>query len=137
MESTHSRMSNTPSLAIVDDEPAVVRFLTTFFRRTGFDVNAMEKVSDLVPWLESNPCDCLLLDLHMPDIDGFTLLCMLHEKFPELPVIIFTGIQCDGEEQRAILTAGAFDYICKGASLTETLEVVERAVEQHRKLASA
>lgn len=137
MESTFSSMQNTPSLVIVDDEPAVVRFLTTFFRRTGFEVNALENASDLMPWLSSNSCDCLLLDLHMPDIDGFTLLCMLHNQFPELPVIIFTGIQCDGEEQRAILAAGAFDYICKGASLTETIEVVERAVEQHRKLASA
>jgi len=117
-----------PVLAIVDDEQSVVQFLGLLFRRSGFIVHSFTDSSLFMEWLEENRCDTLILDWHMPNIDGFTLLCMIHQRDPKLPVIVFSGLFFDEEEQSAIRDAGAFDYMCKGSSAADTIDLVKRAV---------
>jgi len=104
-------------ILIVDDEPRMVRFVRMNLELEGFQVvearnglEALEKVRDTLP-------DLVLLDVMMPDMDGFETLARLRE-ISTVPVIMLT---VKGEEEDRIrgLELGADDYVTKPFSPRE------------------
>ena len=65
-------------------------------------------------WLESNPCDAVILDIGMPKIDGLSLISMIREKHAVLPIVMFTGLGYDEEAMQTARKAGANGYVSKG-----------------------
>src|SRR5690348_17022778 len=103
-------------ILIVDDEPPNVRLLEEILRRDGYcKVRATtDPLLAMEIWEEFDP-DLLLLDLHMPHIDGFTILDRLRAgTSPEnfVPVIVLTADVGFEAKQRA-LSAGAKDFLTK------------------------
>jgi diguanylate cyclase (GGDEF)-like protein/PAS domain S-box-containing protein len=83
--------------------------------------------------LRANPPDCILLDYHLPDLDGLELLAEMGALCREVPVIIATG---QGDERVAVnaLKAGARDYLVKdtrGLWLQLLPRILERVVGDH------
>lgn len=77
---------------------------------------------------------CLLLDLHLPDRDGLSVMEEVRVTYPHLPVIILTG---DADRMTALrcLKAGAQDYLVKGEYTLDSLErAVRYAIERHATL---
>ena len=119
--------SNKKRILVVDDEKGLAKIIRLNLEQDGFDVveayngaQAMEKLRTTLP-------DLILLDVMMPDMDGFTVLKMVRE-IGSIPVIMLTA---KGEEDDKIkgLELGADDYVTKPVSpreLTSRIRAVLR-----------
>jgi putative two-component system response regulator len=103
-------------LLVIDDDESVLRTLQRLFERAGYDppvgLTDPREVSEV---LLSQSIDLIILDLHMPQMDGFEVLDMIRPLVaPEeyLPVIVLTGDDAP-ELRRRALAAGAMDFLAK------------------------
>ncbi|MDQ2809730.1 MAG: response regulator transcription factor [Chloroflexota bacterium] len=104
-------------ILLVDDEPTIREGLRERFEREGFAVSAVgtgEAALDLLLG-RSGPAlaaDCLVLDLMLPDLDGFAVLRLLRQAGADLPVILLTA-RTDDVDKIVGLELGADDYVVK------------------------
>ena len=115
----------TTKILIVDDEPRYLRLLEANLRSDGYDVISASDGLQAVEVFSSDPVDLILMDVMMPNLDGFAA-CQRIRQFSNVPIIILTA---KGEEQDRVrgLDMGADDYLVKPFSATELLARV-RAV---------
>jgi two-component system alkaline phosphatase synthesis response regulator PhoP len=112
---------------IVDDEKGLVRMMRMNLEHDGFEVVEANNGSQAMDRLRATIPDLILLDVMMPDVDGFTVLKMVREVGPT-PVIMLTA---KGEEEDKVkgLELGADDYVTKPFSpreLTSRIRAVLR-----------
>jgi FixJ family two-component response regulator len=101
-----------PRVAVVDDDVSVRRALERLLRAAGFDVVIFASAQEFLYSLEAQQPDCLVLDLHMPGMNGLEVQRRLLQAGVRLPVVVITGH--DEPQTRAqCLNAGAADYLCK------------------------
>lgn len=112
-------------ILVVDDEERMVRFIRLNLEHDGFQVIEAFRGTQAIESLRSDIPDLVLLDVMMPDIDGFEVLRLIRES-SSVPVIMLTA---KGEEDDRIrgLELGADDYITKPFSPRELVSRV-RAV---------
>ncbi len=112
-------------ILVVDDEERMVRFIRLNLEHDGFQVMEAYRGTQAIEQLRSGLPDLILLDVMMPDIDGFEVLRMIRE-ISSVPVIMLTA---KGEEEDRVrgLELGADDYITKPFSPRELVSRV-RAV---------
>lgn len=105
---------------IVEDEPRIVDFLTSGLEAEGFSVeSALEGREGLTRALES-PYDLLILDLRLPDLDGFDVLGELARQRPNLRILVLSARRELADRLRAF-EFGASDYVMKPFSFEELL----------------
>jgi CheY-like chemotaxis protein len=96
-------------IAVLDDEPEMRKALRRLLTCRGFRVEEYERGEDLLAALGSHPLDYLLLDLHMPGINGFDVLEAIRFRQNPVPVIVITAHDEPGTAERArALGAAAF-----------------------------
>ena len=86
-------------MAIVDDEPQVGKALRRLLRSAGLEAEAFASGAELLPWLAEHRPDCVVLDIHMPEMSGFELQERLAAEHPGLPCVFITAV-ADPEEER-------------------------------------
>ena len=118
-------------ILIVDDEEALSTSLVTAFSLEGYRAAGVGSGREALQYLRQAPCDVLLVDLRMPDMDGIQLMERVRESAPDLLVILMTGVATVESAVRA-LKGGAYDYILKPFTLTEIIHTVKRGLEQQR-----
>ena len=98
-------------ILVVDDEERMVRFIRLNLEHDGFQVSEAYRGVTAIQRLRDAMPDVVLLDVMMPDIDGFEVLKMIRE-ISSVPVIMLTA---KGEEDDRVrgLELGADDYITK------------------------
>lgn len=102
---------------IIDDDKISIEILKNALEKSDFEIisfdNPIEGYNAIV-LDEKNSCDCLVLDLMMPDLDGFQFIDKLKKEYPEkfLPIIISSANQDLNSIKRA-LDLGAYDYFTK------------------------
>ncbi|BBC97079.1 response regulator transcription factor [Streptomyces griseofuscus] len=105
---------------VVDDDPDLAEVLTGALRYEGWQVRAAgDGAAALAAARELAP-DAVVLDVMLPDMDGFTVLRRLHETQPEVCVLFLTARDAV-EDRIAGLTAGGDDYVTKPFSLEEVV----------------
>lgn len=96
------------------------------------ELRHVQRLSEAIPCLESPPPDIILLDLNLPDAHGITTFTELHARFPDVPVIVLSGLD-DHEVALMTVREGAQDFIVKGTFTGETLlRAIDYAVERNR-----
>jgi two-component system invasion response regulator UvrY len=122
---------------IVDDHPVVRQGIRQIVESTddivvGGEATTGHEVADL---LARMPCDLVLLDLSLPDVDGLDLLKRLCDQPKEVPVLVLT---IHSEEQFAIrcLKAGAGGYLTKEAASSELVIAIRKIVSGGRYIPS-
>lgn len=114
-------------IAIVDDDPVVLRALSRVLRVTGFEVAAYESGRDFLIDLAEHAPDCLILDWHMPFMNGAQVQLDLARRNALVPAIVLTGD--DTPEARALaLSLGASAYLQKPAELKTLLRAISSAI---------
>lgn len=118
-------MGNNKKLLVVDDEEEICDFLKAFFEERDFEVrtassgeSALEAVAEVKPQV-------ILLDVHMPGMDGMNALREIKKKYPQIKVIMVTALETREKIEEAI-RLGADNYITKPLSL----EYLERDVHE-------
>ena len=107
-------------LLVVDDEPNIVELLATSLRFAGFEVATAMTGAEAVRAVERHRPDLVLLDVMLPDVDGFVVLRRLREGRGHVPVLFLTAR--DGNDDKVTgLTLGGDDYVTKPFSLEEVV----------------
>jgi len=105
---------------IVEDEPDIVRGLTDALEFEGFDVVSKGFGKDGVRVMRDRGADCVILDLMLPDINGYAVCEEIRAFDPVVPIIILTARGQESDKIRG-LEAGADDYMTKPFSVAELL----------------
>ena len=116
---------------VVDDNRLLNRFLTTYLRGKGHGASSLTDSSKVEAWLDANACDAVILDINMPKIDGLSLISQIREKYPDLPIVMFTGLGYDEEAMQIARKAGANGYVSKGLGPGEIYSALMRVLTQH------
>ncbi len=122
---------NAPRIVITEDDAVQREILGDILQEAEYDVEAYGLPSKALSAIEKSPCDLLLTDLRMPEMDGLDLLRRALRLRPELAVVVMTAY---ATVQTAVtaMKEGACDYLAKPFDKDELLVVVERALEQTR-----
>lgn len=115
---------------VVDDHPAFRRALSSALSmledievagEAGGGIEACEEAERLHP-------DAIIMDLSMPDLDGIGAMKRIHERDPDVPVVILTAHADEGVEREA-REAGARGFVAKGTGLKDLAMVLHEAAE--------
>ncbi|HEY8948233.1 MAG TPA: response regulator transcription factor [Rhizomicrobium sp.] len=123
-------MSATLRILVIDDEPAIRRFLRTSLSAQNYSVLEVEDGESGLAMLQRNAVDVLVLDLGLPGIDGLEVLKRLRESGSSVPVIVLSS-RDDEKGKVAALDLGADDYVTKPFGMEELLARIRAAV-RHR-----
>jgi two-component system KDP operon response regulator KdpE len=115
---------------VVDDEPAIRRFLRTSLTAQGYIVSEAENGSTALDQLRRSSPDILVLDLGLPDFDGFDIIERLRGQGSAIPIVVLSS-RCDETGKVKALDLGADDYVTKPFGIDELLARVRAAV-RHR-----
>ena len=125
---------STPSaplrILVVDDEPAIRRFLRTSLTAQGYQIIEAETAKAALESLRRNSPDVLVLDLGLPDRDGFEVIQELRGAGSALPIIVLSSRADEAGKVRA-LDLGADDYVTKPFGVDELLARL-RAALRHK-----
>lgn len=116
---------------VVDDDSSIRWVLERAISREGMSCKAFEHANDVLNALNTEIPNVLLSDIRMPDIDGLSLLKIIKEQYPTLPVIIMTA-HSDLDAAVNAYQQGAFDYLPKPFDIDETLALIDRAITHYR-----
>jgi DNA-binding NtrC family response regulator len=119
------------SILVIDDEAEIREGLELLLSSEGYAVTSAETGQLGLARLEEEPYDLLLLDVSLPDRNGFDLLREIRQRDPELPIVLITAYGSIDMARQAF-KSGAQDYITKPWSNDELLAQVALAVEGRR-----
>jgi len=112
-------------VAIVDDEDTVRRALERLFRSAGIESEAFSGGATFLDSLRSHRPDCVVLDLHMPEVTGFDVQVRLREL--DIPVVVITGHDTP-ESRGRVQELGAAAYLRKPVAAKALLEAIDNAI---------
>jgi len=107
-------------LLVVDDEPSIRELLTASLRFAGFEVMPAADGAEALKLAEQHRPDLVVLDIMLPDLDGFTVTRKLRERGRDMPVVFLTA-RDETSDKVTGLTVGGDDYVTKPFSLEEVV----------------
>lgn len=113
---------NGETLLIVDDDPEIVRLLEEYLAREGFRILTATNGRAALQQLRAEQPDCVLLDVMLPDMDGWSVTRTVRasERLAAIPIIMLTA-RVDDADKIVGLEMGADDYITKPFNPRELL----------------
>lgn len=120
-----------PMIFIVDDDAAVRTSLSSILATYAFATRSFATARKAIERIGEEPCDCMLLDVRMPDLDGLGALKLLQSSSAPPPVIMITG-HADVPMAVQAMKLGASDFIEKPV-IDEDLVSSIRATLERRK----
>lgn len=127
-----------PKILIVDDEPDTVEVLSRRLGKEGYKVIKANNGKECLELLEKQKPDLILMDVIMPQMDGFQTTRIIRERVKEyIPIIIVTATRDDTESIKTGLDSGADDYIsipCEKEELLARIGAMLRIKRLHDRL---
>jgi len=120
-----------PRILVVEDELDMFKALAIRLDANGFDTQLATSVATSVAMVRIDPPDLIVLDLGLPDGDGYTVMEKL-KSIPEarsIPVIVLTARDPEGNQERSY-GGGAYDFFQKPVNEEWLLESMRRALAQ-------
>ena len=114
-------------ILVVDDEPAIVRFLRTGLTGHGFVVRTVERGRLALEQLENERFDLMILDLGLPDIEGLDIISRLRAEKTTMPIIVLSSKSMERSKVEA-LELGADDYMTKPFGMDELIARIRVAL---------
>ncbi|HKK54958.1 EAL domain-containing response regulator [Marinobacter sp.] len=116
-------------ILVVDDDPRLLACLSSLLEQEGHKIKAVKGGRDAITAIHVDPFDLAMLDLRMPDIDGFEVMEKLSQAQPDCGVIVVSGETSFTSVSRA-LRRGALDYIRKPFGPEELLAIVRNVLDK-------
>lgn len=114
-------------ILIVDDHAGIVRLLSLEIKQRGYNVMTASNGKKALEMIEVERPDLILLDIVMPEMNGFEMLARVRE-FSNIPIIIHSF---DEHNRETALKLGANDFILKPYDMERLSENLERVLDGH------
>jgi DNA-binding response OmpR family regulator len=123
-------------ILVVDDDENILTLERTILEQKGFDVTTVPGGAEALKVLHEEPFDLVLLDVMMPEIDGFTVCRRIKDdpKLKDIPVIFLTA-KGGGDALAEGFESGAIMYINKPFTANKLLTIVNTMLESGSNLA--
>ena len=117
----------------VEDDESIRELVLYALRGSGYEAEGYESAEGLLPRLEQDPPDLVLLDIMLPGQDGISVLCAMKETpaLSSVPVIMLTAKTAEYDRVRG-LDAGADDYVVKPFGVMELLSRIRAVLRRAR-----
>ena len=128
-------MSAEPKILVVDDDPDILDAITTILRTQPYSIDTARDGIECVDKVRANVPDLIVLDLLMPNKDGFAVVRELRDnpRYAKVPILILTSVREDASRRRYELETGLAmdvqDYLEKPVSPADLLERVSNLLE--------
>jgi DNA-binding NtrC family response regulator len=119
------------SVLIVEDDADLRQTLAESLESAGFTVAECADAAAAIERLEAYAYDGLVIDLHLPDASGMTVLESAIGRYPDIKAVVMTGFGGVAEAVEAI-KRGAIDFLIKPFQLTQLARVIGAAIDQQR-----
>jgi two-component system KDP operon response regulator KdpE len=106
-------------ILLIDDEPQLVRALRPALATEGYEVSVAETGESALTALARNPCDVVIVDLGLPDLDGKEVIRRIRE-WSDVPILVLSARDLE-QEKIAALDLGADDFVNKPVGIGELL----------------
>ena len=118
-------------IVFVDDEPDLCAAAADWLDASDFSVETFTDPLRALERIDFDACECVVTDIRMPRLSGLQLLERLHERDPDLPVILLTG---HGDVPVAVeaMRAGAYHFLEKPYDAEQLVSTLDNAVEKRR-----
>jgi two-component system, NtrC family, response regulator GlrR len=116
-----------PHLLVLDDEEDICRLLSVFFEGKGYEVTTAVAAAEAMQLADSDAFDVAIFDLNLAGESGLELLRYFKSNFPNLPIIIYTGVEDEASVEMAMLR-GANGFLRKNEPLENLFEAVKSYV---------
>jgi two-component system, OmpR family, response regulator len=123
-------------LLVVDDEPDIVELLSASLRYAGFEVSTAHSGRQALTEARRFRPDLVLLDVMMPDLDGFEVVRRLRGEGARVPVLFLTARDATEDKIKG-LTLGGDDYVTKPFSLAEVIARIQAVLRRVSERAGA
>lgn len=107
-------------ILVVEDEPGISSFLSKGLSAAGYDVTVVDRGRDAIRQIIDHAYDLMLLDIGLPDMDGFGVLEQVRGQGYQLPIIVLTA-RTSVDDTVQGLSQGADDYVPKPFRLEELI----------------
>ena len=115
---------------IIDDEKSIARALMLKLQKEGFKIDVAFSGKEALPLLTSRKYSLVLLDLIMPDVDGFKILEILKESKNDTPVVILSNLgDTEYEKRSKDLGADGF-YVKSDTSLEKIVKIAKSFIKE-------
>ena len=128
---TDARQQTDARLLVVEDEPNILELLSASLRYAGFDVVTAAAGSEAVQAAQRHRPDLIVLDVMLPDMDGFDVIRRLRGGGARIPVVFLTARDATDDKIRG-LTLGGDDYVTKPFSLEEVIARIRAVLRRTR-----
>jgi two-component system OmpR family response regulator len=116
---------------VVDDEPNITDLVATALRYEGFEVGTAASGRAALTEVESARPDLLVLDVMLPDLDGFEVARRIRQDGRRVPILFLTARDATEDKVRG-LTLGGDDYVTKPFSLEEVIARIRAVLRRTR-----
>ena len=118
-------------ILIIDDEPRMCQSIKQLLSSQNYELDTANSAKQAIESLSNNSFDLILLDLCLPDMNGYHVMEHISQKSPATHVIVLTGY---GSEDTAVeaLRRGAYDYLKKPFEPEKLLTTVKNALNQKK-----
>lgn len=125
-------MEKTKRVVCIEDEPAMIDLIRLILSRKGYTVTGATGGREGLELVQSNQPDIVLLDLMMPDMDGWEVYQKLkaHESTREIPVIVVTAKAQSIDKVLGLHIAKVDDYITKPFGPQDLIESIEKVLSR-------
>jgi two-component system, LuxR family, response regulator FixJ len=117
----------TATIAVLDDEPQMRKALRRLLATHGFQVEEYETGGDFLQAFPTHPADCIILDLQMPEVNGFDVLELLDPRHLTPPIVVLTAHGEPGTAER-VLGLGAANFLTKPVGEGRLLGAIRTAI---------
>ena len=129
--SSDGRRQPDARLLVVEDEPNILELLSASLRYAGFDVVTAAAGTEAVQAAQRHRPDLIVLDVMLPDMDGFDVIRRLRGGGARIPVVFLTARDATEDKIRG-LTLGGDDYVTKPFSLEEVIARIRAVLRRTR-----
>lgn len=103
-------------IMIIDDEVEFCKVLTEGLKELGYQAFYATNGMDGLQMIEKESPQLLLLDIHMPGMDGMDVIRLIHDRFPNIIIIVISGVT-NPAIRKKVIEMGACEYLTKPVNL--------------------
>lgn len=122
-------MISSKRILIVDDSKDLTHVISDFLSMYGYQVLTAVDGYDALECMNAQPVQVVVSDIHMPRMDGFTLMGEIKSRYPKIPIVLITGFSVS-EAQKLAFERGANAFVAKPFKLKELKNVIESVSQE-------